>query len=409
MLQCYVDAREILHCDINNFFAGVEVILNPELRGKAIAVCGAPEKRHGIVLAKSEPAKKCGVKTGMPIWQAKQLCPEVIIVLPRHHEYDKYSKTVSRIYYGYTDLVEAFGCDECWLDITNTPAMRRLGSAKAVADEIRETIKREVGLTISVGVSWNKTFAKLGSDMKKPDATTVISRENYQSLVWPLPVCDMLFIGKKTAAVLMKLNIKTIGDLARADAEMLRGHFGINAYRMVAACRGDDSDSVQSFDYRRAPKSVGNGTTLFRDLVTTTDIEQVLYLLTEEVAYRLRKKGYKGTTVNLSVRGKDLTWTGAQETVREATNASKTIFETAKRIFAKIWGAAPAMSLRVSVSNLTRDTRTQMTMFDAQNEVKNDVLSGVFDTIRRKYGTKSIKFAYGNTGDFDLNFEVVDE
>jgi len=413
MLESYVEARVILHCDINNFFASVEVLKNPDLRGKPIAVCGDPAKRHGIVLAKSEPAKKCGVKTGMAIWEAKQLCPEILIISSNHADYNRYSKIVNQIYYRFTDLVESFGCDECWLDVTRVPIMRKLGDAKAVADEIRETVKSETGLTISVGVSWNKTFAKLGSDMKKPDATTVISRGNYQNVVWSLPVGDMLYIGKKTAAVLNKLNIKTIGDLARADAKLLQGHFGVNAFKMVDACRGDDNEPVQSFNFKSEPKSVGNGTTLYRDLVTLRDVEQVIYLLSEEIAWRLRKKGLKGTTINLSVRGKDLKWVGAQETIGEPTNACKTISEAGLKIFKNVWGvppqAPPAMSIRISVSNLLRDERVQMNMFDTQNEIENDKLSNVFDKIRRKHGTKSIKYAQSGTGDFDMNFAVLDE
>jgi DNA polymerase-4 len=410
--------RVILHCDLNNFFANVEVLKNPELRGLPIAVCGDAQQRHGIVLAKCEIAKRAGIKTGMTIWQAKQLRPDVIIVGTRHADYDYYSKIVQNIYYRYTDLVEPFGIDECWLDLTNTPALRAAnGDAKKVADELRAVVFKEVGLTISVGVSWNKTFAKIGSDIKKPDATTVITSENYKQIVHDLPVREMLFVGKKTAEALHRMNIVTLGDLAAANPEILAGHFGKNAYRMVAAARGEDTDFVHSFDFRREIKSVGNGTTAHRDLVTVRDLDTVVYLLAEHVGYRMRKKGVKGTTVHVSIRNQNLEWIGAQETIRTPTNSAKTIHGAAMKIAAKLLchksnlpetNIPPVHSLRIAVSNLTRDTRVQISFLDG-DEIKSDKLSKTFDTIRKKYGTQSILYALGHTDEFDLIFETTDE
>ena len=434
--------RIILHCDLNNFFASVEMLRNPELRGKAIAVCGDQEKRHGIVLAKSEPAKKFGVKTGMPIWQAKSLCPDIIIVSTNHADYDRYGKIVREIYYRYTDLVEAFGCDECWLDLTNTPVMKTHTPAE-FANELREIVKREVGLTISVGVSWNKAYAKIGSDLKKPDATTVIDRQNYRDVIFPLDVTDMLFIGKKTAEALKRINIRTLGELAVADPVALAGHFGVNAYRMVQMARGGDDEQVQSLDHKRTVKSVGNGTTMHRDLVTIDDVETVLYILAEEVGWRLRKKGFAGSTVHLSVRGTDLTWSGAQKSIPKPTNAAKIIQQTAMEIFRQINNIdvvqntrsgshpphpthdelthvvqntrsgshppfPPVHSIRISVSGLTTDMCEQMSLFDTPTSKNHDVLSRTFDKIRKKYGTKSIMFAT-SARDFEMTFEVLDE
>ena len=207
--------RVILHADLNNFYASVEMKLNPSLEGKFVGVCGNAENRHGIILAKSENAKKLGVKTGMTINEAKKLCPDLVLVEAKHSHYTAYSKLVKNIYREYTDKIESFGIDECWLDVTDSVKM--FGSGEKIADILRERVKSELGLTISVGVSFNKVFAKLGSDLKKPDGTTVISTDNYKEKVWRLPVEDLLFVGKSTAQKLKKINVKTIGDLANID------------------------------------------------------------------------------------------------------------------------------------------------------------------------------------------------
>jgi len=419
-----MQSHAILHCDLNNFFASVECLEHPELRGKAVAVCGDPAKRHGIVLAKSESAKKFGVKTGMAIWEAKQLCPEIIIVATHHSSYEKYSKIVREIYYRFTDLIEPFGIDEAWLDVTPSLNLFKM-TPEQMADEIRRVVREEVGLTISVGVSFNKTFAKMGSDMKKPDATTVITRENFKTLIYPLPVRELLYVGKKTAEVLERLNIKTIGDLARADVTMLRGHFGVNAVRLVEMARGEECDPVQVYDQKTTAKSVGNGTTMPRNLVTIADVGQVLYMLSDEVAWRMRKKGVKGKTINLSIRDTNLTWQSAQESIQIPTNACKTIQSTALAIFNKLWGdkrqtipdddhgqkksnIAPVMSLRVAVSNLTDDNTAQMSLFN-MDELKNDKIAKVFDTIRNKHGMESVMFVDGKGIADEIVIEVCDE
>jgi len=399
--------RTILHCDLDNFYASVEAILNPELVGKPIAVCGDPEMRHGIVLAKSEPAKKCGVRTGEPIWMARQKCPDIIIVSGRHGEYSKYAKKVREIYYRYTDLVEPFGDDECWLDVTGSLKLLKK-DGKQIADEIRDVVRTELGLTISVGVSWNKTFAKLGSDYKKPDATTVVCPGKYKEIIWVNPIQNMLYVGRRSVGLFEKLGIKTIGDLARYDAEILKSHIGINAIDLINAAKGEDISEVKSFDDVRVVKSVGNGTTLPYDLTDLREIEQVIYLLSEEVAYRMRRKGVKGFTVSLSVRDSNLSWEGAQETIGYPTNSAKTILEIAGGIYKKL-NISPVRSLRVAVSNLTKDTRMQLDFFDDGKEEVNDKFSEVFDKIRRKYGTKSIYYGTHHKSKFDMQFDVIDE
>ena len=412
--------KVILHCDLNNFFASVEVILNPELADKPIAVCGDPTKRHGIVLAKSEQAKKCGVKTGDVIWEAKQKCSDLVIVPATHGVYSRYSKAVCDIYYRYTDKVEAFGGDECWLDITQSMKLlgksgRGLDGGREIADEIRETVKRELGLTLSVGVSWNKTFAKLGSDYKKPDATTVISCDNYKQFLWLQPVVNMLYVGRRSRQLFEKLGIATIGDLAMFDAELLKTHIGINANYLVACARGEDIGEVASFQKIRIVKSVGNGTTVPHDLKTFRQAEQVIYLLSEEVAFRMRKKGFKGFTISLSIKSPEMTWVGAQESIREATNSVRTITENGTKIFKQLWHVSgedmnPVRAIRVAVSNLTKDTRVQLSLFyDGASEDKNDKISKIFDNVRRKYGVESIYYGTLHKSDFNLHFDVCDE
>ena len=225
--------KHVLHCDLNNFYASVAVLLDPSLAGKPVAVCGDPKKRHGIVLAKSMPAKLKGVQTGEAIWQAQKKCPDLVLVAPQYDKYVYYSKKVREIYARYTDRIESFGIDECWLDVTGST--RLFGSPEKIAYEIKEAVKNEIGLTISVGVSFTKVFAKLGSDMKKPDAVTVISPENFKEKIWKLPASEMLYVGRRVAEKLALLNIHTIGELANADRSLLRAHFGIVGDKMAGS------------------------------------------------------------------------------------------------------------------------------------------------------------------------------
>ena len=387
-------SRVILHCDLNNFFAAVACLLNPELRGKPVAVCGNPKLRKGIVLAKSEIAKQCGVKTGMAIWQARQLCPDLIVVPPNYHAYTRYSQQVQQIYYRFTNQVESFGIDECWLDVTGSQKL--FGDGVTIAHQIRTAVKHEVGLTISVGVAFNKTYAKLGSDLAAPDAVTVINAENYQQLIYPLPLESLLFVGKKTRLALNKLNLRTIGDLARSDLAVLRPILGVNADKLVAAARGAENNPVADFDRHTPPKSVGNGTTTPMDLTTVAQVEQVVYLLCEKVAYRLRRYHLQGYTVSLAVKGADLSWVSAQHSLTIPTNTVPTMRQAAMAIFVKIWpgnsaGLPPVRALRVAVSHLVTQVAVQTNFLgDADTEHKQRVLAQVFDTVRAKYGSEHI-------------------
>ena len=251
--------RSILHCDMNNFYASVECMLDPALKKYPIAVCGSVEERHGIVLAKNYKAKAFDVKTGDAVWQAKQKCKDLVVVPPHYEEYIKYSKLARSVYERYTDQVEPYGMDECWLDISGTESL--FGSPEKVANEIRETMKFELGLTISVGVSFNKIFAKLGSDMKKPDAVTVIPKDTFKEKIWGLPAADLLGVGRATQRVLDSYCIRTIGDLANTDPEFLRRRLGKNGVVLWNYANGNDLSLVAKKDFVSPIKSVGHGIT----------------------------------------------------------------------------------------------------------------------------------------------------
>lgn len=256
----------ILHSDLNCFYASVETMLDPSLRGKAVAVCGCTEDRHGIVLAKSELAKKAGVKTGMVNWEAKQCCRDLIIVPPQYDQYLKYSKLTQAIYQRYTDMVEPFGMDECWLDVTGSRCV--CGDARTIAENIRCSVKEELGLTVSIGVSFNKVFAKLGSDLKKPDAITEISPESYKEKVWPLPCSDMIYCGPATTKKLAQYGIHTIGEVAGCDPLFLKGLLGVNGLALWTYANGRDHSRVMHKDFVSPVKSVGHGITCVSDLET---------------------------------------------------------------------------------------------------------------------------------------------
>ncbi|MCM1404543.1 MAG: DNA polymerase IV [Prevotella sp.] len=400
--------RVILHCDLNNFFASVAVIRNPALRGKCLAVCGNPSLRKGIVLAKSEPAKRMGVKTGMAIWEARQVCPEIEIVSTDYAAYDDYSQKVQAIYYRFTNQVESFGIDECWLDVTHSQKM--FGDGLQIAEQIRRTVKDELGLTISVGVSFNKTYAKLGSDLAAPDTVLAITLDNYRQLIYPLPLGNLLFVGKKTQALLNKLNVNTIGDLAHYDVTLLKSFLGINAEKLIAAARGEDDSEVSDYFDHELPRSVGNGTTLPFDLTSKSEVEAVLYLLSEKVAFRLREQNLQGYTVHLSVKDPGLHWCSAQTSLPYPTHAVLTLRRTASTIFDQLWSQKPfrpVRALRVAVANLTTAPNLQTNLLaDLNDEVKNQALDDVFDKIRRKYGTQQIMLGGTATSYQKLGFDL---
>lgn len=377
-----------MHCDLNNFYASVECALDPNLKGIPLAVAGNKENRHGVVLAKNELAKSYGVKTGDVIWQAEQKCPNLITVPPHFDLYMKYSDAIFDHYTHYTDMVEPFGSDECWLDVTGS--QRLFGDGKTIADKLRGEIKEKFGLTLSVGVSFNKVFAKLGSDMKKPDATTVIDRNNFRKLIWCLPASDMLMVGRKTGEKLKKLNIFTIGDLAAADDELLRSHFGIIGPRLSKCARGDDDEPVRKSHIHREIKSVGHGMTAKRDITTDEDGEALIYYLADLVASRMRKYKVKGSGVAIHLRFNDLSRVSKQSAVPPLDTSDK-ITEAAFSLYKEL-AVKPVRTITVTVFNLSSSEQVQTNMFD-EVETKSERLEKTIDKIRNKYGKHTISRA----------------
>ncbi len=382
--------KTILHCDANNFYASVECFLNPALRGKFVAVSGNPEKRHGIILAKNQAAKNMGVKTGETIWQARQKCPGLVCVPPNFDKYVEFSNRIFDIYSQYTDRVQPFGIDECWLDVTGS--RRLFGDGKTIADALRERIKKEIGVTISVGVSFTKVFAKLGSDMKKPDATTVITPENYKELVWKLDCADLLMIGRKTAEKLRRIGIFTIGDLANADVEVLHKLLGINGVKLHESANGIEDDEVRYSYEKYVPKSIGNSTTLPVDVSTREQIAAVVTALCEMVATRMRKYGFFGKGIGVGLRFNDLSHTGKQSAM-PATDGAINLSDCALSLIDQIYAYGKDMPVRavsVGVFDLaTEGEQRQLSIFDAHERDAHS-LGEALDKIRTKYGYNSI-------------------
>ena len=389
--------RVIFHCDLNCFFASVELLDKPALWDVPVAVCGDPKSRHGIILAKNEPAKKRGVQTAETVWQAKKKCP-VLVLLPPHHElYEVYSRRVNEIYGRFTDLVEPFGIDESWLDVTGSLHLFG-GDARALADRIRATVKAETGLTVSVGVSFNKVFAKLGSDLKKPDATTVIPPEGWRDIVWPLPVGDMLFAGRSTQRVLGQYGIETIGQLAACPEEMAEQLLGKMGGQLWRYANGLDNSPVRPGHQREPVKSVGNGTTFPADLVRWEQIRQGLAPLCDSVATRLRRQRLYAGGVSVTLKGADFKAVSRQMRLDEPTHLMRDIWETAQELARQIWKApTPIRAMTVTALHVTEDGQAyrQLDLLgqaSAKRSERQEKLESAVDAIREKYGSGAIRF-----------------
>ena len=390
--------RVILHCDLNSFYASVELLDHPELRDRPVAVCGDPESRHGIILAKNEAAKRDKVQTAETIWQARRKCPELVLLPAHHWKYKYYSEKVNAIYGRYTDLVEPFSIDESWLDVTGTLHLFG-GDGRALADEIRRVIRQELGLTVSVGVSFNKVFAKMGSDYKKPDATTVITRENFRTLLWPLPVTDLLFVGKAAAKVLAGYGVRTIGDLARFDRASLGEILGKGGYTLYDYAAGLEHEPVIPARDMPGPKSVGNGLTFSRNLIGWEQLHTALSELADEVAVRLRKHGLKCTTVQVTVRDPSFKDISRQKRLAAPTYVSRDLAESAMELLHTCWNERlPVRALTITAQNLVEegDAGEQVDLFAANAIPRRDKLEKLertMDSIRDRYGRKSISIA----------------
>lgn len=387
--------RTILHSDCNCFYASVEMLHRPELAGKPLAVGGDPEARHGIVLTANYIAKRKGVKTGMALWQARQACPDVIFVPPRMDLYLRFSRLCREIYLEYTDQVENFGCDEAWLAVEKSALIK--GDGMKIASEISGRIKHELGITVSIGVSWNKIFAKLGSDYKKPDAITEISRDNYRQIVWPLPASDLLYVGRSTRNKLARVGINTIGDIAKSEPDYLHSLLGKMGLILHGFANGFDDSPVTTDGYSAPIKSIGNSATTPRDLVTDTDVRIILMALCESVAARLRKNGFVAGVVEISIRDNGLYSFTRQRKLARPTNVTNEIMEAAFTLFTEHYSwENPIRSLGVRGASLKLDNMpVQLSLFtDEKARERQEKLDHMTDEIRRRFGYFSIQRAF---------------
>ena len=387
--------RAILHCDMNNFYASVECMLDPNIKDKPVAVCGSEKDRHGIVLARNYHAKDYGVTAGDVIWKAKNKCPNLIVIdTPHYDEYAKYSKLARNIYREYTDLVEPMGLDECWLDVT--ASQKLFGDSVKIANEIRERIKKELRLTISVGVSFNKTFAKLGSDMKKPDATTVITRENFKEKVWPLPASDMIGVGRKTKVLLNNNYIYTIGDLANETKDRLKYLLGKNGIALYEAANGLENDEVQKYDEIDEVKSISHGITTVKDLVNNDEVWKVMLELSQEIALKLRDKGLRANGVSVSIRDDKLLWEQYQIKLNSSEQSAINIAKHAYNLFLEKYNwDRNIRTVTIGVMYLKPDKEPeQLSIFDNhEKKEKIEKVEEMIDKLNFKYGFDVVKNA----------------
>ena len=391
--------RIILHCDLNCFFASVELLDKPALWEVPVAVCGDPKSRHGIILAKNEPAKRMGVQTAETVWQAKQKCPHLILLPPHHSLYADYSRRVNTIYGQYTDLVEPFGIDESWLDVTGSLHLFG-GDARQLADDIRARLRQELRLTISVGVSFNKVFAKLGSDYKKPDATTVISRENWRDMVWPLPVGDLLFVGRAARRTLSQFGVETIGQLAACKPELLEQLMGKAGLQLYRYANGLDDAPVRPQHEQEPVKSVGNSTTFPENLTRWEQVRGGLQMLCDSVAARLRQQGLYCGGVAVGVRDAQFRTVSRQMRLSGPTHLMRDIYDAALELTGRIWKAPnPVRLLSVTALYITdsADSYQQLDLLAgdaAARDRRQEQLESAMDAIRGKYGRDAISFGH---------------
>lgn len=386
--------KVILHCDLNSFYASVELLDRPDLAGKAVAVCGSVEDRHGIVLAKTELAKRYGVRTGEPVWQAKQKCYDLVILPPHYDKYVVWSDEVKKIYCRYTDQVESFGMDECWLDVTGSRLL--FGDGEKIAHDIRKAVKRETGLTISVGVSFNKVFAKLGSDMKKPDAVTTIPRDGFREKIWDLPVYEMLGVGRSCAKTLAKYGVNTVGGLARLDVEFCRRTFGKIGPQLWGAANGIIDVPVARYGDYAPIKSVGHGNTTRRDIVNNDEVRSMFLELAQDVSRRLRNARLAATKVQICIKNNELSTRDAQCPLILPTQSWREIAMAGYALFLKVYRwEKPIRALTIRAIDLVCEEKGYQTnlFFSQYEHEREDRREIVLEAIRDRYGKESINIA----------------
>lgn len=383
--------RQILHIDCNKFYASVECYLHPELRDKPVAVGGSEEARHGIILTKNEIASKYNLVVGEPLWKARQKCPDLVIVSPNFPVYTEFSRRVRKILCDYTDLIEPFGLDESWMDVTGD----HFKTGTEIAYEIKERVKNEIGITVSAGVSFNKIFAKLGSDYKKPDAVTVISKQNYKDIVWQLPAGDLLMVGRATQKKLNSYGIYTIGDIAHTSDEFIKSILGKNGLMLKRFANGEDLSPVRHIDASRDIKSIGNSTTTPRDLVNNEDVKIVFTVLAESVARRMREHKLKGVTLTVSVRDCELESFTRQCKMKSPTNVSGEFVKYAMKLFTANYSwKKPIRSIGLSVTDFENDGCVQFDLDGtALHREKLEKLETAVDKLKSRYGSLCVQKA----------------
>lgn len=385
--------RAILHIDMNSCYASIECLHHPEIRHLPVAVGGDVEARHGIILAKNELAKRAGVKTGEALWQAKQKCPDLVIVPPHYQLYLRFSRMARAIYAEYTDLIEPFGLDEAWIDVTGSGI---LGDAVEIAETIRKRVKFELGITVSIGVSFNKIFAKLGSDYKKPDAVTVFGKDDYREKVWPLPVEELLYVGPATTRKLRARCIRTIGDLAQTDPSLLHSWLGKMGYVLHAFANGNDPSPVAPLGEEAIIKSIGNSTTTPRDLTCEEDVNIIFYVLAESVAARMRENGFRAKTVQISLRDTDLFSFERQCKLESPSCLASELHDAGMRLLQDHYRfRKPLRSVGIRGMDLVPiQTAMQLNFFeDPVRREKRERLEVAVDELRRRFGHAAVSRA----------------
>ena len=385
--------RAILHIDMNSCYASIECLHHPEIRHLPVAVGGDVEARHGIILAKNELAKRAGVKTGEALWQAKQKCPDLVIVPPHYQLYLRFSRMARAIYAEYTDLIEPFGLDEAWIDVTGSGVF---GDAVEIAETIRNRVKFELGITVSIGVSFNKIFAKLGSDYKKPDAVTVFGKDDYREKVWPLPVEELLYVGPATTRKLRARCIRTIGDLAQTDPSLLHSWLGKMGYVLHAFANGNDPSPVAPLGEEALIKSIGNSTTTPRDLTCEEDVNIIFYVLAESVAARMRENGFRAKTLQISLRDTDLFSFERQCKLESPSCLASELHDAGMRLLRDNYCfRKPLRSVGIRGMDLVPiQTAMQLNFFeDPVRREKRERLEVAVDELRRRFGHAAVSRA----------------
>ncbi len=384
--------KVILHSDMNSFYASVELLDYPEFKGKPLAVGGSEDNRHGIILAKTPEAKVMGVKTGEALWEARRKCPNLLILPPHYEKYLEYSKKAHRIYYEYTNLVEPYGMDECWLDVTGSTKI--FGSGYKIAEQIRHRIKKELNLTVSIGVSFNKVFAKLGSDMKKPDMVTIISKNDFRKIVWPLKCEEMIMVGKATKRKLNKVGIKTLGDIAKCSPKILKSILGINGIKLWNWANGKDNSLVTDYNYKPPVKSIGHGITTREDLVNTKEVRAIFQELSQDISIKLIKNGFLAGGVAINIRSNKLNSKSYQMKLRYPTYSSIELTNAAMILFENYDWKTPLRTVTIRAIDLIIGNEVfQINFMDdiKKHEKYIDIEKSIYN-IKKRYGDKSVKY-----------------